>query len=479
MQLPTDLGPIHIIGIGGIGMSAIAEILHDQGFTVQGSDQKDSANVRRLRKKGIRVFVGHDSVNLVGARFVVISTAVKDHNPELEAARAKGLPIIRRAEMLAELMRLYATVSVTGTHGKTTTTSLIAHVFQSAALDPTVITGGIINAWGSNARLGRGRWMVVEADESDGTFVKIPTQIGVVTNIDPEHLDYFGSVERMHAEYAAFFRNIPFYGLVVACTDHPVVRSMIDTLQLRRDGRRLVTYGASSDADMVLTSVRVQGDRTRFSAELGARVPGGERRLINWEVAVPGDHNALNALAAIAAAAEAGIPDDDIRAALAGFSGVKRRFQLTGTAAGVKVYDDYGHHPVEIAAVLKAAREGASGRVIAVVEPHRYSRVRDLFDEFCDCFGAADCVVVIPLYSAGEAPISGISAARLAEGIQGRGPSKVAQVETVEELAGFLKTLALPGDVVICLGAGVSTEWAHTLPTLLNDASSRRIGGVA
>jgi len=471
MQLPTDLGPIHIIGIGGIGMSAIAEILHDQGFTVQGSDQKDSANVRRLRGKGIRVFVGHAAINLVGARYVVISTAVKDANPELQSAREKGLPIIRRGEMLAELMRLYATVSVTGTHGKTTTTSLIAHIFQSAAFDPTVITGGIINDWGSNARLGNGRWMIVEADESDGTFVKIPTQIGVVTNIDPEHLDFFGSVENMHAQYAAFYRKIPFYGLTVTCTDHPVVRQMIEELGLRRDGRRLVTYGVNAAADMVLTDVRVEGSTTFFSAELGARVAGGARRITDWRVAIPGAHNALNALAAIAVAAEAGIADEAIRAALAGFAGVKRRFQLTGTVGGISIYDDYGHHPIEIAAVLKAAREGATGRVVAVVEPHRYSRVHALFDDFCRCFSAADSVIVIPLYTAGEAPVAGIDARALADGIRGAGHTAVAAVETVEDLATLLKGHTVPGDTVVCLGAGVSTEWAYALPGLMENAA--------
>ena len=331
MQMPGEMGPVHILGIGGIGMSAIAEILHAKGYTVQGSDQKDSANVRRLRAKGMRVFIGHDAINLVGARFIVMSTAVKASNPELEAARKRGLPIIRRAEMLAELMRLYATVSVTGTHGKTTTTSLIAHVFNAAGLDPTVITGGIINEWGSNARLGDGIWMIVEADESDGTFIKMPTQIGVVTNIDPEHLDYFKTVENMHQEFETFFRNVPFYGLAVACIDHPVVAAMIERLELRRDGRRLLTYGVTSGADLVLKSARVEGAQTFFDADLGARVRGGARSLRGWSVPLPGQHNALNALAAVAAASEAGIADDTICKALAGFSGVKRRFQPTGT----------------------------------------------------------------------------------------------------------------------------------------------------
>ncbi len=467
MQMPADIGPVHILGIGGIGMSAIAEILHSRGYTVQGSDQKDSANVKRLRAKGIRVFVGHDAVNLVGARYVVISTAVKPGNPELEAARAKGLPIIRRAEMLAELMRLYATVSVTGTHGKTTTTSLIAHVFNIGGLDPTVITGGIINEWGSNARRGDGAWMIVEADESDGTFNKLPTQIGVVTNIDPEHLDHFGTVENMHREYETFFRGIPFYGLAVACADHPVVSRLIDRLQLRRDGRRLLTYGTMPGADLLLKSVHADGATTIFDAQLGPRVRGGQRPLNGWSIPLAGYHNALNALAAIAAASEAGIPDATIREALACFSGVKRRFQLTGTWNGVAIYDDYGHHPVEIAAVLKAARAGARGRVIAVVEPHRYSRVRDLFHEFAASFGDADSVIVGPLYTAGEAPIDGITHRTLAEAIRAHGHREVAAVDSERDLAPLIRRLAAPDDMVVCLGAGTSTEWAHALPEAL------------
>jgi len=478
MEIPRDIGTIHILGIGGIGMSAIAEILHDKGFSVQGSDQKESANVKRLRAKDIRVFVGHDAANLAGAKFVVISTAVKPGNPELEAARAKGLPIIRRAEMLAELMRLYSTVSVTGTHGKTTTTSLIAHVFSEAGLDPTVITGGIINAWGSNARLGQGPWMIVEADESDGTFVKIPTQIGLVTNIDPEHLDYFGTVENMHREFENFYRNIPFYGLAVTCTDHPVVRDMVERLHLRRDGRRLITYGTRADADMVLGEVRFDGMNTVFDAELGERVSGGARSIRGWRVPVPGQHNALNALAAIAVAAEAGIPDSAIERGLASFAGVKRRFQPTGSWNGIFIFDDYAHHPVEIAAVLKAARSSASGRVIAVMEPHRYSRVRDLFGDFCACLQAADSVIVAPLYSAGELPIDGIDHHTLAEGIRAAGHGSVIAVDSEQDVVPALWRIAQPGDLVICLGAGNSTELAHALPELLG-AEPQRAGGAA
>jgi UDP-N-acetylmuramate--alanine ligase len=478
MQMPPKIGTVHILGIGGIGMSAIAEILHAKGYTAQGSDQKDGANIRRLRSKGIRAFVGHDVVNLVGARYVVTSTAVKPGNVELEAARARGLPIIRRAEMLAELMRLYSTVSVTGTHGKTTTTSLIAHVFHAGGKDPTVITGGIINDWGSNARLGEGEWMIVEADESDGTFIKIPTQIGVVTNIDPEHLDYFKTVENMHREFEIFLRNIPFYGLAVACIDHPVVRDMLERLELRRNGRRLLTYGTSSGADLVLKSARVDGVSTWFDADLGPRVAGGARPLRGWSVPIPGQHNALNALAAIAVASEAGIPDHTIRAAMEAFSGVKRRFQHTGTWNGIAIYDDYGHHPVEIASVLKAARAGAHGRVVAVVEPHRYTRVRDLFREFAACFRDADSVIVAPLYSAGEMPIDGIDHVSLAEAIRATGHRSVSIVAGERELPDAIRFHAVPGDIVVCLGAGNSTEWAHALPEWLA-REPIRAGGVA
>jgi UDP-N-acetylmuramate--alanine ligase len=471
------MGPVHILGIGGIGMSAIAEIMHAKGYTVQGSDQKESANVDRLRTKGVRVFVGHDPINLVGARYVVISTAVKRDNPELKAARSKGLPIIRRAEMLAELMRLYASVSVTGTHGKTTTTSLIAHLFQAGGLDPTVITGGIINAWGSNARLGEGPWMIVEADESDGTFIKIPTQIGVVTNIDPEHLDHFQTVDNMHREFETFLRGIPFYGLAVACIDHPVVSAMIERLQLRSDGRRLLTYGTAGGADLELKSARVEAGRTLFDAELGARVQGGQRKLHGWSVPLLGHHNALNALAAIAVASEAGIPDPTIRAAIADFSGIKRRFQLTGTWNGVSVYDDYGHHPVEIAAVLKAARAGARGRVIAVVEPHRFTRVHDLFEEFAASFSDADSVIVAPLYSAGELPIDGIDHRALAEAIRAAGHKAVGAVDSERDIAPMLQRIAESGDLVVCLGAGNSTEWAQALPAWLASEPPLRVGG--
>ena len=462
MQMPRDGGTFHIIGIGGIGMSAIAEILLALGYPVQGSDQKDSANVRRLRAKGVRVFIGHDAINLVGARTVVISTAVKKGNPELDAARAKGLQIVRRAEILAELMRLYRTVSVTGTHGKTTTTSLIAHIFTEAALDPTVITGGIINSWGSNARLGKGPWMIVEADESDGTFTRLPTEIAIVTNIDPEHLDHFKTVENMHREFEAFYKNIPFYGTCVTCIDHPVVRDMVERLALRSDGRQLLTYGVTEGADLQLKGISFANGGMLFDADLGLRVTGGKRELSAWALPIPGHHNALNALAAIAVAAKAGIPDDKIRLSLASFSGVKRRYQIAGSWNGLTIYDDYGHHPAEIAAVLSAARSGARGRIIAIVEPHRYTRVRDLFGEFCACFKDADSVIVAPLYSAGETPIDGVDQHSLARGIAQTGKPVVA-VDNPREFVPLLRKHGRSGDSVIFLGAGSSTEWAHAL----------------
>ncbi len=469
MHMPETLGTIHIVGIGGIGMSAIAEVLQARGYTVQGSDQKDGANVERLRRLGMRVFVGHAAINLVGAQLVVISTAVKPGNPEFDAARAKGLTILRRADMLAEIMRLYSTISVTGTHGKTTTTSLIAHMLAAAGTDPTVITGGIVLDWGTNARLGRGRWMVVEADESDGTFVAIPTEIGVVTNIDPEHLDYFGSVENMHREFQRFFTQIPFYGLAIACIDHAVTRALIEKLGLRADGKRLLLYGASADADLRLGRVGVAGRFTTFDVELGQRLKGGARKLEGLRVPIPGEHNALNALAAIAVATEVGLSDDQIRTGLASFAGVKRRFQPTGVWNEIEFFDDYGHHPVEIAAVLKAARAGVSrgGRVIAICEPHRYTRLRDLFGDFTAAFKDADAVIIGPLYTAGEKPIEGVSHQALAQAIARSGHANVRSVDAAPELAAAIRAIGRPGDMVLCFGAGNSTDWAHALPNWL------------
>ena len=476
MQIPGNVGPFHVIGIGGIGMSAIAEILLELGYSVQGSDSKDSANVRRVRARGVRVFVGHAPINLIGAQFVVISSAIKPDNPELVEARKRRLPIIKRADMLAELMRLKSPVSVTGTHGKTTTTSLIAHIFDSAGIDPTVITGGIVNSWGTNARLGKGEWMVVEADESDATFIRLPTQIGVITNIDPEHLDYFGTVEKMEAAYRTFYSGIPFYGVAVTCVDHPVVRRMLAE-NANNMSCKVLTYGFSEDADVRLTNPRSDAAGTLFDIEIGQRVKGGARVVRNVLMPVPGDHNALNAAAAFAVAAEAGVEDADTHAAIATFSGVKRRFSPAGEWNGVKFYDDYAHHPVEVAAVLKAARRTTQGKVVGIFQPHRYSRVGSLFSEFCSSFKDADAVIVLPIYSAGEKPVAGIDHNAVAEGIRAAGHANVFVAASEHDLAPLIREAAQPGDLVIGLGAGTISEWIHALPEDLAGAPLKVAAG--
>ena len=476
MQLPGNVGPFHVIGIGGIGMSAIAEILLDLGYSVQGSDSKDSANVRRVRARGVRVFVGHAPINLIGAQYVVISSAIKPDNPELVEARKRRLPVIKRADMLAELMRLKSTVSVTGTHGKTTTTSLIAHIFDSARLDPTVITGGILNSWGTNARLGKGEWMVVEADESDATFIRLPTQIGVITNIDPEHLDYFGTVARMEAAYRTFYSGIPFYGVAVTCIDHPVVRRML-TENANDMSCKVLTYGFSEDADLKLRHPRVDAAGTLFDIEVGQRVKGGARMVKNMLMPVPGEHNALNAAAAFAVAAEAGLEDDEIRAAIATFSGVKRRFSPAGEWKGVSFFDDYAHHPVEVAAVLKAARRTTKGRVVSIFQPHRYSRVGSLFDEFCASFKDADMVIVLPIYSAGEKAVPGVDHKAVAAGIEATGHGGVRCIDSEHELAPLIREIAQTGDLVIGLGAGTISEWIYALPDELAGKQLKAAGG--
>jgi UDP-N-acetylmuramate--alanine ligase len=480
MQMPTNIGPFHIIGIGGIGMSAIAEILLDLGYSVQGSDGKESANVRRLRNRGLRIFIGHASINLIGAQYVVISSAIKPDNPELLEARRRRIPVLKRADMLAELMRLRKPVSVTGTHGKTTTTSLIAHIFESAQLDPTVITGGIVNSWGTNARLGHGEWMVVEADESDATFIRIPTQIGVVTNIDPEHLDFFGTVENMEAAYRSFYTGIPFYGVAITCIDHPVVRRMLK--ECSHDmSCKVLTYGLNDyDAtrtDLRIVNVRNGGLGSSFDLEVGLRVKGGQRVVRDLHVPVPGDHNVLNAAAAFASGAEAGLSDAEIRDGMASFSGVKRRFTPTGEWNGAVFYDDYAHHPVELAAVLKAARAASSGKVIGFFQPHRYSRVSSLFDDFCNSFGDADLVIVTPIYSAGEKPIAGIDHRAVAEGIRQTGHPDVRFVDREEDLLPLICDAAGPGDIVIGLGAGTITDWSYALPELLAGRQLKAAGG--
>ncbi|GBD40760.1 UDP-N-acetylmuramate--L-alanine ligase [bacterium HR39] len=460
--IPVDIGPVHLVGIGGIGMSGIAELLHQLGHRVQGSDVAENANVRRLREKGITVHIGHRAENLGEAGLVVHSSAVRPDNPELEAARARRIPVIRRAEMLGELMRFRWAVAVAGTHGKTTTTSIVGALFEQAGLDPTVVNGGIVNAWGSNVRLGEGEWMVVEADESDGTFLRLPATVGVVTNIDPEHLDHWGSAERLEEAFFEFVERLPFYGFAVLCTDHPTVRR----LHARVVNRRVVTYGFNAQADVRALAPRLEGLKERFDVVVRHR-DGREEHIPDVVLPLPGRHNVQNALVAFAIARELGIDPAVVRAALSGLGGVQRRFTLTGRVDGITVVDDYGHHPAEIRATLATARQLARGRVIAVLQPHRYSRLSALFEEFCGCCTDADVVVVAPVYPAGEAPLPGIDHRALARGLEAFGQREVHVIEEPEELPALIHRLAGAGDLVVCLGAGSITAWARELPARL------------
>jgi UDP-N-acetylmuramate--alanine ligase len=469
MKLPRDIGPVHFVGIGGIGMSGIAEVLVNLGYTVQGSDQTDSANVKRLRDKGVRIAIGHAADNLTGARVVVISSAIKSDNPELVAARAQRLPVVRRAEMLAELMRLKSCVAVAGTHGKTTTTSMVAALLDAGGFDPTVINGGIINAYGTNARLGAGDWMVVEADESDGTFLKLPADIAIVTNVDPEHLDYFKTFDAVQEAFRAFVENVPFYGFSVMCTDHPIVQSLVG----RIEDHRIITYGENPQADVRLVDVSHAGGTSLFTIVMRERAGQTAHEIKNVALPMPGRHNALNATAAVAVAHELGAADDVIRNALAKFGGVRRRFTRTGMWNGVTIIDDYGHHPVEIAAVLRGARESTKGQVIAVVQPHRFTRLAALFEQFCTCFNDADVVIVAHVYPAGEAPIPGIDRDALVAGLRTHGHRQVIALDGPEKLAPLVAGMAQPGDYVVCLGAGSITQWAYALPGELAAAASR------
>jgi UDP-N-acetylmuramate--alanine ligase len=468
MKLPRDVGTIHFVGIGGIGMSGIAEVMHTLGYSVQGSDLAASANVERLRGQGISVAVGHREENLADASIVVVSSAVKDDNPELATARARFLPVVRRAEMLAELMRFKSSIAIGGTHGKTTTTSLVAALLDGAGLDPTVINGGIINAYGTNARIGDGEYMVVESDESDGTFVKLPADIAVVTNIDPEHLDHYGDFDALRDAFLRFVENVPFYGFAVMCIDHPEVQALIGRVK----DRRVVTYGTSPQAEMRLTNLRFEDGGSVFDIDRSNRQTGDVTTYEGFRLPMPGRYNALNAMAAISVALELGLEVADLKSALGGFSGVKRRFTKTGSWNGITIFDDYGHHPVEIAAVLQAAREVAQGRVIAIVQPHRYSRLHNLFEEFCTCFNDADVVLVAPVYEAGEAPIEGADRDHLAQGLVSRGHRHAVPIEGESDLAAQVAAVAEDGDLVICLGAGTSSLWAHGLPDALKRLES-------
>lgn len=459
----TDIGTIHFVGIGGIGMSGIAEVMNNLGYTVQGSDIAEGYVVEGLRERGIKVMIGHDAANLGEAAVVVTSTAVKRDNPEVVAALESRVPVVRRAEMLAELMRLKSTVAVAGTHGKTTTTSMIACLLDAGGVDPTVINGGIINSYGSNARLGASDWMVVEADESDGSFLRLDGTIAVVTNIDPEHLDHYGSFDKVKDCFVEFIENVPFYGAAVLCIDHPEVQAIIPKV---RD-RRVVTYGFSAQADVRGDAVTPYPGGNRFDAVLRQR-DGSFRRIEGIELPMPGRHNVQNALAAVAVAVEMGCADEVIRGGFGKFTGVKRRFTkvgevAVGDAGDVTVIDDYGHHPVEIRAVLAAAREGVRGRVIAVVQPHRFTRLRDHMDDFRGAFNDADIVYAAPVYAAGEQPIEGVDSAALVEGLKERGHRSAHVVSGADDLADALAATVQPGDMVVCLGAGDITKWAAGL----------------
>lgn len=458
--VPFDTGPVHFVGIGGIGMSGIAEVMLNLGYKVQGSDAKGGANTERLAARGAKIMVGHRAENLGEAGVVVVSSAIKAGNPEIDLARERGLPIVKRADMLAELMRLKWSVAVGGTHGKTTTTSMVAALLVAGAKDPTVINGGVINAYGSNARMGGGDWMVVEADESDGSFTRLRATAVIVTNMDPEHLDHYGGVDAMNAAYQTFVDSIPFYGFAVLCTDHPVVQGLAG----RTTDRRVITYGFNPQADVVAANVRPSKEGSTFDVIARRRGAGPGVTMHDLFLPVAGRHNVQNAVAAIAVARELGVNDQAIREGLKGFEGVKRRFTTTGVWNEVRIVDDYGHHPVEIAAVLKAAREVTSGRVIAVVQPHRFTRLRDLFQDFSTCFNDADMVAITDVYPAGEAPIAGIDAPHLVQSIARHGHRNVSHLASLEDLPAFVRARAQPGDLVVCLGAGDITSFAAALP---------------
>jgi len=458
-KLPNDIGPIHFVGIGGIGMSGIAEVLLNLGYQVQGSDLKDSKITERLASLGARIFIGQRAENLENAEVVVISSAIKTGNPELDAARMAGLPVVRRAEMLAELMRMKSNVAIAGTHGKTTTTTMVATLLDAGNLDPTVINGGIIHAYGSNARMGQGEWMVVEADESDGTFNRLPATIAIVTNIDPEHMEHWGSIENLRKGFYDFVSNIPFYGIAVCCTDHPEVQALVGKIT----DRRVVTYGFNAQADVRVLNLTYKNGVAHFDIALQQE----DSVIEGCILPMPGDHNVSNALSAVAVARHLGMTHDDIRAALAGFKGVNRRFTKVGEVKGITIIDDYGHHPVEITAVLKAARQASEGRVIAVHQPHRYTRLSSLFEDFCTCFNDADVVAIAEVYAAGEDPIEGASRDDLVAGLIRHGHRHAHAIVSEDDLERLVREQARDGDIVVCLGAGTISAWAHGLPARL------------
>ena len=461
-KLPLELGAIHFVGIGGIGMSGIAEVLLNHGYQVQGSDLKATKITDRLASLGAKIFTGQAAENLAEAEVVVISSAIKPGNPELDEARRRGLPVVRRAEMLAELMRLKSNVAIAGTHGKTTTTTMVATLLDAGGIDPTVINGGVIHAYGSNARMGQGEWMVVEADESDGSFNRLPATIAIVTNIDPEHMEHWGDFDRLRDGFYDFVSRIPFYGLAVLCTDHAEVQSLMG----RVTDRRVRTYGFNAQADVRAINLRYEKGVAHFDIRLGLE----DRLIEGCTLPMPGDHNVSNALAAVAVARHLGMKRAQIRDALAGFKGVNRRFTKVGCVNGVTIIDDYGHHPVEIAAVLKAARQASTGRVIAVHQPHRFSRLHSLFEDFCTCFNDADVVGIAEVYGAGEDPIDGATREGLVAGLIAHGHRHAREVVSEDDLERLVREQARPGDIVVCLGAGTISAWANGLPARLEHA---------
>lgn len=472
--MPKNIGKIHFVGIGGIGMSGIAEVLNALGYEVQGSDIAESANVERLRKAGIKIFIGQNAKNIEDAAIVVISSAIKNDNSELRAAREQRKTVVRRAEMLAEIMRMKWSVAIAGTHGKTTTTMMVGTMLEEAGYDPTVINGGIVNSYGTNTRIGMSDWIVAEADESDGTFTKLPATVAVVTNIDPEHLDNYGSYDNVKAAFRRFIDNLPFYGFAVLCSDHPAVQAMIPALA----DRRIITYGFNPQADVQVTNVRSSAEGNIFDVTFaGWMTDGKEEKLRDIFLPMLGEHNVLNSLASLTIAHEMGVPAAIMKTALKNFSGVKRRFTKTGESNGITVIDDYAHHPVEIKAVLKAARQAVeeeNKKVIAVMQPHRYTRLRDLFDDFSSCFNDADAVMIADVYEAGEQPIEGVDKEHLAAAVKERGHKHVQALPSVDALAGMVADIAEEGDYVICLGAGSISKWAYDLPKQLDVEFSKK-----
>ena len=459
-KLPLSLGPIHFVGIGGIGMSGIAEVLSSFGYKVQGSDIKSSAVTLRLSAFGIKIFEGHNNINLDGVEVVVISSAIKQGNAELDGARSRGLPVVRRAEMLAELMRLRSNVAIAGTHGKTTTTTMVAAVLDAGGFDPTVINGGIIHAYGSNARIGLGDWMVVEADESDGSFTRLPATISIITNIDFEHLDHWGNIKNLRKGFLDFISNIPFYGVAICCVDNAEVRKLIKKVS----DRRIITYGFNSDADVRAINASFKNGKSYFDILFRDDIGLVE----GFCLPMPGVYNISNCLSAVAVARELRIPIKEISNALKGFKGVSRRFTYVGEIGGVTIIDDYGHHPSEILVVLQAARQITTGKIIAIHQPHRFTRLRDLFEDFCFCFRDADCVAIMDVYAAGEDAIEGVSSDRLVSRISDEGYADVQLINGTDGMVQFIKKCASPGDVVVCLGAGSISSWANVLPSLLS-----------